>query len=125
MGSISLGHRTSSARSTNYDIKVANITGGFAEHAHRATDEILLVVAGRLFLTGQPEFDAKVTSKVRLALLGIYDESPPPQASRRPLAVWPEVPLCRRPAFGACRSAIERAFRRPGSGHSHLVQNRS
>jgi len=34
----------------DYDIKAANVEGKFAEHAHDDTDEVFLVVAGRLHL---------------------------------------------------------------------------
>jgi mannose-6-phosphate isomerase-like protein (cupin superfamily) len=34
----------------DYDVKVANVAGQFTEHAHEDTDEIFLVIAGRLFL---------------------------------------------------------------------------
>jgi len=34
----------------DYDVKVANIAGEFAEHVHEETDEIFLVLNGRLSL---------------------------------------------------------------------------
>jgi mannose-6-phosphate isomerase-like protein (cupin superfamily) len=34
----------------DYDVKVANVAGQFTEHVHEDTDEIFLVIAGRLFL---------------------------------------------------------------------------
>src|SRR6185437_7044203 len=34
----------------DYDVKVANVAGEFTEHVHEDTDEIFLVIAGRLFL---------------------------------------------------------------------------
>jgi mannose-6-phosphate isomerase-like protein (cupin superfamily) len=34
----------------DYDVKVANVSGQFTEHVHDDTDEIFLVIAGRLFL---------------------------------------------------------------------------
>jgi mannose-6-phosphate isomerase-like protein (cupin superfamily) len=34
----------------DYDLKAANIAGEFAEHVHADTDEIFLVLAGRLHL---------------------------------------------------------------------------
>lgn len=34
----------------NYDIKAANIAGEFPEHVHDDTDEVFLVVVGRLHL---------------------------------------------------------------------------
>jgi mannose-6-phosphate isomerase-like protein (cupin superfamily) len=34
----------------DYDIKVANVAGEFAEHVHDDTDEVFLVLAGRLHL---------------------------------------------------------------------------
>ncbi len=34
----------------DYDIKAANVAGEFAEHVHDDTDEVFLVVAGRLHL---------------------------------------------------------------------------
>ncbi len=34
----------------DYDVKVANVAGDFAEHAHPDTDELFLVMAGRLLL---------------------------------------------------------------------------
>ncbi len=34
----------------DYDIKVANVEGEFAEHVHADTDEVFLVLAGRLYL---------------------------------------------------------------------------
>lgn len=36
--------------SNDYDVKVANVAGEFVERAHPDTDEIFLVIAGRLFL---------------------------------------------------------------------------
>jgi mannose-6-phosphate isomerase-like protein (cupin superfamily) len=34
----------------DYDVKVANVAGQFSEHVHDDTDEIFLVIAGRLLL---------------------------------------------------------------------------
>lgn len=34
----------------DYDIKAANVDGEFTEHVHEDTDEVFLVVAGRLHL---------------------------------------------------------------------------
>jgi mannose-6-phosphate isomerase-like protein (cupin superfamily) len=34
----------------DYDVKVANVAGEFTEHVHDDTDEIFLVLAGRLHL---------------------------------------------------------------------------
>jgi mannose-6-phosphate isomerase-like protein (cupin superfamily) len=34
----------------DYDIKVANVAGDFAEHVHDDTDEVFLVLSGRLHL---------------------------------------------------------------------------
>ncbi len=34
----------------DYDVKVANVAGEFAEHVHDDTDEVFLVLAGRLHL---------------------------------------------------------------------------
>lgn len=34
----------------DYDIKVANVEGEFTEHVHEQTDEVFLVLAGRLDL---------------------------------------------------------------------------
>ncbi len=34
----------------DYDVKVANVAGEFREHVHEDTDELFLVIAGRLFL---------------------------------------------------------------------------
>ncbi len=34
----------------DYDIKAANVEGDYAEHVHEDTDEVFLVVAGRLHL---------------------------------------------------------------------------
>ncbi len=34
----------------DYDVKVANVAGQFTEHVHDDTDEVFLVIAGRLFL---------------------------------------------------------------------------
>jgi mannose-6-phosphate isomerase-like protein (cupin superfamily) len=34
----------------DYDVKVANVAGAFTEHVHADTDEIFLVIAGRLVL---------------------------------------------------------------------------
>lgn len=34
----------------DYDVKVANVAGEFTEHVHEDTDEIFLVLAGRLHL---------------------------------------------------------------------------
>ena len=34
----------------DYDVKVANVAGAFSEHVHDDTDEVFLVLAGRLHL---------------------------------------------------------------------------
>jgi mannose-6-phosphate isomerase-like protein (cupin superfamily) len=34
----------------DYDVKVANVAGDFTEHVHADTDEVFLVLAGRLHL---------------------------------------------------------------------------
>lgn len=34
----------------DYDIKAANVEGEYVEHVHEDTDEVFLVVAGRLHL---------------------------------------------------------------------------
>jgi mannose-6-phosphate isomerase-like protein (cupin superfamily) len=38
------------AEVNDYDVKVANLDGEFTEHVHEDTDELFLVLAGRLFL---------------------------------------------------------------------------
>jgi len=38
------------AEVNDYDVKVANVEGEFAEHVHEETDEFFLVLAGRLDL---------------------------------------------------------------------------
>ncbi len=38
------------AEVNDYDVKVANVSGDFTEHAHDDTDEFFLVLSGRFFI---------------------------------------------------------------------------
>ena len=61
----------------NYDVKAANLDGDFTEHIHADTDEIFIVLSGRLYLD-------LPTETVTLEPLDVY--TVPQGMSHRPRA---------------------------------------